>query len=70
MALFGSIGEFIESQESWSQYVQRLEQFFSANDIREEKQASVFLATIGPATFHIVSNLVAPRKPGEISYER
>ncbi len=65
MALFGSIGEFIEELVSIC-----LEQFFSANDIREEKQAFVFLATIGPATFHIVSNLVAPRKPGEISYER
>ena len=70
MALFGSIGEFIESQESWSQYVQRLEQFFTANDIVDGKKASVFLATIGPAAFHILSNLVAPKKPGEESYTR
>ena len=70
MALFGSIGEFTESQESWSQYVQRLEQFFAANDIPDEKKASVFLATVGPAAFHILSNLVAPNKPGEESYAR
>ena len=70
MALFGSIGEFTESQESWSQYVQRLEQFFAANDIPDKKKASVFLATVGPAAFHILSNLVAPNKPGEESYAR
>ena len=68
MALFGSIGEFIESQEVWSQYVQRLEQFFTANDIPDEKKASVFLATVGPAAFHVLSNLVAPGQPGEESY--
>ena len=70
MALFGSIGEFHESQEPWSQYVQRLEQFFAANDIADSKKAAVFLATIGPNAFHILSNLVAPRQPGEETYVR
>ena len=70
MALFRSIGEFNESQEPWSQYVQRLEQFlkFAANDIADSKKAGVFLATIGPNASHILSNLVAPRQPGEETY--
>ncbi len=45
-----------------------MEQFFAANDIPDGKKAFVFLATIGPATFHILSNLVAPNKPGTESY--
>ena len=68
--MIGSIGEFHESQEPWSQYVQRLEQFFAANDNPDSKKAAVFLATIGPNAFHILSNLVAPKQPGEESYVR
>ena len=48
MALFGSIGEFQDSREPWTQYIQRMEHFFAANDIEEAKKAPVFLATIGP----------------------
>ena len=70
MALFGSIGEFHESQEPWSQYVQQLEQFFAGNDIADSKKAAVFLATICPNAFHILSNYVAPRQPGEETYVR
>ena len=33
------IGEFVESQESWSQYSERLEQSFLANSISNEKKA-------------------------------
>ena len=33
MAVFGSVGQFIETKENWSQYVETLEQFFIANDI-------------------------------------
>ena len=70
MALFGRIGEFHESQEPWSQYVQQLEQFFTANDFADSKKAAAFLATIGPNAFHILSNSVAPRQPGEETYVR
>ena len=70
MALFGSIGEFQDSREPWTQYIQRMEQFFAANDIEEAKKAPVFLATIGPKVFQTLSNLVAPCKPGEVTYTR
>ena len=68
MALFGSIGEFLESQESWAQYTERLEQFFIANDIQNEKKASILLSTIGPAAFRTIGNLVAPAKPADETY--
>ena len=51
MALIGNIGEFIDFQESWTQYTERLEQFFVANDIVEDKKAAVLLAIIGPVAF-------------------
>ena len=70
MALFGNIGELVEAQESWSQYADRMEQYFIANDIGVNKKASVFLATIGPAAFRTIGNLVAPKKPSEENYDR
>ena len=70
MALFGNIGEFVEARENWSQYVERLEQFFIANDITDAKKKSIFLSFIGPAAFHTLGNLVSPQKPSEESYDR
>ena len=70
MAVFGNIGEFLESKESWSQYAERFEQFFAANDIAIDKKKSVFLATIGSAAYNTLGNLVAPQKPVDESYTR
>ena len=42
MSLFGNIGEFIEEKESWTQKIERLNQFFRANDIiNAEKKAVI-----------------------------
>ena len=68
MALFGNVGEYVKSKESWSQYIERLEQFFTANSIPNEKKASVLLSTIGATAYRTVGNLVAPRKPSEVIY--
>ena len=42
-------------------YTERLEQFFGANDILEDKKAAVLLAIIGPVAF--------PDKPSSKSYD-
>ena len=71
MSLFGNIGEFIEEKESWTQYTERLNQFFRANDIvNEEKKAAIFLSTIGSSAYKVLGNLLAPKKPAEESYTR
>ena len=69
MALIGNIGELVESQKSWTQYIDRMEQFFAANNIPITKKIPVLLATVGPAAFHILGNLVVPAKPSAKSYE-
>ena len=33
MATYGKIGEFTESEESWTHYIERLEQYFLANEV-------------------------------------
>ena len=69
-AILGKIEEFDRSKEEWPQYVERLGHFFAANDIESaEKKRSVFLAVVGPTTYRLLHNLLAPAKPGDSSYE-
>ena len=64
-AYIGSIGEYREGKEEWSQYAERLNHFLSANGIEKK---DVFLTVIGPQTYKLLKSLVAPAKPGEKNY--
>ena len=64
--MIGQIGEFIREKEEWSQYWERLQCFFDANDIEEdEKKRAILLTVIGSATYKVLSNLTSPTKPKE-----
>ena len=39
--IHGTIGEFNSTQEDWTSYVERLQQYFAANDVAEGKQKAV-----------------------------
>lgn len=69
MALIGSIGEFAPKAESWSAYIERLEQFFVANEISQEKQVATLLSVMGATTYGLLRNLVQPEKPKDKSYK-
>ena len=69
-AVYGSVGEYVEGEEEWALYLERLEQFFVANAVSEKGQRqAIFLSTIGPKTYKLLSTLMAPRKPAELKYE-
>lgn len=69
MATHGKIGQFDATQETWDAYVERLELYFVANDVKEaEKKRAVLLTVCGPATYRLIRNLVAPQKPAEVAY--
>ena len=57
-ALLGKIENFDPDQEEWPQYVERLEQFFEANDLtgesKEVKRRATFLSVIGPAPYKLL----------------
>lgn len=67
--LIGTITAFDATEESWSSYVERLEIFFDANDIKEEKKISTLLTVMGLKTYNLVKNLCAPDKPAAKKYE-
>ena len=70
MATIGRIEEFREDKEDWDQYAERLDHFFAANGITgADKKRSVFLTVIGAKAYKQLRSLVAPEKPGEMSYD-
>ena len=69
MATIGRIEEFREDKEEWSQYAERLEHFFAANNItNNDKKRSVFLTVIGARAYKQLRSLIAPAKPGETDF--
>ena len=72
MATHGTLSEFVESQENWTTYVERLEQYFTANDIaddKKEKKRAILLSACGATTYQLVRNLLSPNKPAETDYK-
>ena len=70
MATYGTVCEFVEGHEDWTEYEERLGHFFSANEITDEaKQRSILLSACGAKTYRLIRNLATPRKPGEIPYD-
>ena len=70
MARHGSLSEFIHSQETWTSYFERLEQYFAANDIAATatKCRAILLSSVGPPTFALIRSLVSPRAVNEVEY--
>ena len=67
MATHGTIAAFSSSQETWTVYVERLEQYFAANKIEDvDQQRAILLSVCGPATYRFIRNLVSPKKPTEL----
>ena len=66
----GSSEAFELSSDDWRLYAQRFEHFLLANGIEDDsKRRHLLLALIGNSTFKLLTNLVAPKKPGELSYK-
>ena len=67
MATYGNVGEFKESEESWTQYAERLEQYFAANEIKDaKKQRAILLSVCGSKTYGLICDLLQPQKPGDV----
>ena len=67
MATYGNVGEFKESEESWTQYTERLEQYFAENEIKDaKKQRAILLSVCGSKTYGLIRDLLQPQKPGDV----
>lgn len=62
-ASYGQMQEFCPEDESIEAYLERIELYFTANNIAEERQVAVLLSVIGGKTYTLLRNLLAPVKP-------
>ena len=63
MATHGTLGEFNPTREDWTSYAERLELYFTSNDIvTEKKQHAILLSICGAETYTLIRDLVVPAK--------
>lgn len=68
MASIGKIDVFDDTQENWATYIERLEQYFIANDIADNKRVPALLSLIGPKPYSLLRDLTAPLKPSNKTF--
>ena len=69
MATHGHIEAFDRGTDDWTNYYERLEQYFAANEVEDEgKQRAILLSYCGAPTYRLICNLVAPAKPTSKSF--
>ena len=59
---------FDPAGDDWSLYVEPFEHFVLTNGIKDEPKLQMLLALVGAQTYRLLTNLVAPKKPGEHTY--
>ena len=70
MAQHGTSGEFDPEKEDWVSYTERLQQYFTANDVDDpNKQDAILLSACGPVTYQLIGNLVDPSQPTSKSFQ-
>ena len=58
------IGEFNEEVDSVANYEERMEAYFIANDITDDKKkTAIVITTIGAKTYKLMRDLLTPKKP-------
>ena len=66
MTLLGSIASFDLKTINITGYIKRVEQYFIADDVTDEKkQTAIFLTVIGNETYSLLRNFLAPESPAE-----
>ena len=65
-----SFSEFSSSQETWTAYVECLEQYLTANKIEDpDQQRAILLSVCSPATYRLIRSLVSYKKPAELKFK-
>ena len=68
MATIGRLDEFEVGKDDFDCYIDRMEQYFVANSVVEEKHVAVFLTAIGGPAYKLLKNLVSPDAPKDKSF--
>ena len=59
LGLYGVVATFDPNQDDWCEYIERLEHYFSANDIASPaKRRAILLTAVGASTYRLIRTLV------------
>eukprot|EP00731_Ephydatia_muelleri_P020882 Em0013g609a len=67
---FGHIREFELGTESITAYLERVQLYFVANDVANEKKMAVLLSVIGSKTYVLLRSLLHPEAPKEKTFDQ
>ena len=70
-ATFGKLEEFDTAiGEDWIQYIERMEYYFQANKITENKtKRAVLISAMGGKAYKLMCNLISPAMPSDKLFE-
>ncbi|XP_049886688.1 uncharacterized protein LOC126381229 [Pectinophora gossypiella] len=66
----GRVSEFDVKTGVWSSYVDRLDMYFTANDVKSDRKLPTLIAVMGDEAYELLVNLSSPSKPSELGYEK
>lgn len=74
MTSLGKIEEFNSNQTNIARYLERLEQYFEANDVppdseESRKRRAILISVIGARTYDVLSDLCSPNSPSAKTYD-
>ena len=65
----GQVKEFNPDTDPFAAYVERMNIFFTINDIKADKRAAVFLNFIGGRAYELLRSLLTPTLPQTLKYD-
>ena len=68
--LLGCLEPFDSSNEEWGAYMEHMDEFLIANGVDDDrKKVAVLLSTVGPSTYRLLKDLLAPTLPSTQSFD-
>nr|XP_034826614.1 uncharacterized protein LOC117984074 [Maniola hyperantus] len=64
----GNIEAFDRTTGNWKLYIERLEQYFLVNDIKEYLKVPTLIALMGGTSYELLITLCAPQKPSTMTF--
>ena len=65
----GNISEFSELTETWKSYMERVKQYFMANEISDDRKVPALLALMGGKTYSLLRKLISPDDPASRGFD-
>ncbi|XP_047997401.1 uncharacterized protein LOC125234995 [Leguminivora glycinivorella] len=66
----GKVGPFDLNNDNWELYVDRLEQYFVANEVKTDMKVATLITVMGGDAYELMVNLCTPAKPASKTYDQ